>query len=125
MQGWWSSERHGETTYAWSYAKASDLWVRLPPREDLLLELRLRPLPESPPQGVAVYANGQRVGEVGLTWPDWHLYTIRVPKTALTPGLNHFRFVYRYGTSPAALYPGSQDTRQIAVGFDSLRFRSE
>jgi hypothetical protein len=123
--GWWPAEREGETTYAWSTAKASQLWVHLPRPEDFVMELRLRTLVGGPPEVITVYANDRVIGEVAIDTPAWQLYTVRVPKTALTPGLNNFRFVYRYGTSPAEVFPDNKDTRRIAVGFDFIRFRTE
>jgi hypothetical protein len=125
--GWWPAEREGETTFVWSTAKASQLWVRFPRPKDFVMELRLRTLTEtdSPLQGVTVYANGRLLEEIKLDTPAWQLYAVRVPKAALTPGLNNFRFVYRHGTSPAEVFPGNKDTRKIAVGFDFIHFRAE
>jgi hypothetical protein len=89
------------------------------------MELRLLALPERPPQGITVYANGQLVGEVGVEAQGWHLYTVRVPKTVLTPGLNNFRFTYRYVASPVGVSPGTTDERKLAVAFDFIQLRAE
>jgi len=124
-EGLGPAEHDGELTYAWSNARASQLWVRLAHPEDYVMELRLLALPEGPPQGVTIYANGQLVGEVALEAQGWHLYTIRLPKTFLSAGLNNLRFVYRYVASPAEVFPGNTDDRTLAVAFNFIRLRAE
>jgi hypothetical protein len=124
-EGWWVPERKGELTFAWSDAKMSQLWVRFPQPEDFVMELRLLAFPSGPPQGVTIYANKRLLGEVQLETAGWHLYTVHVPKTALTTGLNGFRFVYHYTTSPAEVFPGNEDGRRLAVAFNFIRFRAE
>src|SRR5262249_50788365 len=119
------AEHEGELTYAWSNAPASQLWVRLAHPEDYVMELRLLALPEGPPQGITIYANGQLIGEVGLEAQGWHLYTVRVPKVFLPPGLNSFRFRYRYTASLAGSSLGHADDRKPAVAFDFMRLRAE
>jgi len=53
---------------------------------------------------------------------DWHNYTVGIPATYLTKGINRFRFVYGYTESPAKVEPGNGDTRELAVAFDYLAF---
>jgi hypothetical protein len=126
-EGWWPPERIGELTFAWANAHESRLGVRFAQPEDFMMELRLIPItiPGGPRQAVTIYANKRLLGEVPLKADDWHLYTVPIPKTYLTPGLNTFRFVYRYTASPAEVYPGNGDARKLAVAFDFIRFRAE
>jgi hypothetical protein len=126
-EGWWPTEHDGEVTFAWSNGKASQLWVRLPQPEDYVMELRLSRIvpPGDPRQAVAIYVNRHLVTEVPLEADGWQLYTVYIPKTSLTPGLNSLRFVYRNTTSPAEIYPGSKDDRRLAVAFDFIRLRAK
>jgi hypothetical protein len=93
--------------------------------EDAVMELQLLAFPGGPPQGVTISANGQLVGEVALEAQGWHLYTVRLPKAFLSPGLNNFRFSYRYTASPAGVAPDHADDRKLAVAFDFIRLRAE
>jgi hypothetical protein len=110
---------------AWSNAQESRLWVYFPRPEDIIMELRLLPfwVPELPPQTTRLYVNGTLVGEIELATREWRDYVVRLPKTSLIAGMNRIRVVYRYALSPAALIPGSDDTRTLAVAYDYLAFR--
>lgn len=128
FEGWSSPERLGERTFAWADAKESRLWVFLPRREDLLLELGLLPLtfPGSPPQGIKISVNERFVREIQLeAASDWESYTVHLPRTYLTVGVNTIRFVYRYMASPSKVVPGNPDLRRLAVAFDFIAFRPE
>jgi hypothetical protein len=126
-EGWWPTEHDGEVTFAWSKGKASQLWLRLPHPEDYVMELRLSRIvsPEDPQQAVRIYVNKRLVSEVPLEADGWQLYTVNIPKTYLTPGMNSLRFVYRNTSSPAEIYPGSKDERRLAVAFDFIRLRAK
>lgn len=126
-EGYFPPEQWGELTVVWSAGKASKLWVYLPRVGDFTMELRLLPFsfPGSPPQSVAVLANGQPVGEIALATTAWHSYTVRISGAYLRPGINRFHFRYRYTASPANVIPGQQDPRELAVAFDFVRFRPE
>jgi hypothetical protein len=126
-EGWWPTEHDGEVTFAWSNGKASQLWVRLPQPEDYVMELRLSRIvsPENPQQVVTIYVNKRLVSEVSLEADGWQLYTVNIPKTSLTSGMNSLRFVYRNTTLPAEIYPGSKDERRLAVAFDFIRLRAK
>jgi hypothetical protein len=127
LEGWWPPERWKRQTFAWSNANESQLWGVFPQPEDFVMELRLLAcsLPGGPPQGMTIYVNERFLGAVQPEADDWHLYTVRLPKTFLTTGLNSFRFVYRYTASPAEVFPGNTDDRRLAVAFDFMKLRAE
>jgi hypothetical protein len=127
FNGWLPPERSGDFTFAWADGKASQLWVFFPQRRDVVLELRLFPFAVlgSPPQQMKIYVNERFFSAIDLEAGGWHSYVLRVPHTHLTTGLNAFRFVYRYASSPAKVLPGSTDLRSLAVAFDFIAFRPE
>jgi hypothetical protein len=123
-EGWSIPEHWGERTVAWANAKESRLWVYFPRAEDMAMELQLLPFtfPDSPPQSIKIYVNGQFFRDVQLEVSDWRGYTLHLPRTYLTAGINAFRFVYGYIDSPSKVVPGSDDSRPLAVAFDYITF---
>ncbi len=91
--------------------KESRLWLYFPRAEDVAMELRLRPFtfPGSPLQTVKLYVNGKFFRELPLQVKDWQSYTVHLPRTYLTTGINTFRFVYSYIDSPSRVEPGNRD----------------
>ena len=126
-EGWWPTEYDGKVTFAWSSGKASQLWVRLVRPQDYTMELRLSRIvsPDHPDQAVTIYVNKHLVSEIPLQVDGWQLYTVSIPNTALTSGINNLRFMYRTTTSPAKIYPDSMDQRNLAVAFDFIRLRAK
>jgi hypothetical protein len=126
-EGWSHPERWGELTFAWADAKESRLWVYLPRGQALAMELKLRPFtfPGSPPQGLQIHVNGRFMGQIPLATSEWQSYTVHLEPTDLTSGINTFRFVYNYTASPAQVWPGNGDRRQLAVNFDYIAFHPE
>ena len=127
LEGWWTPERRGVLTFAWADGRPSRLWVFFPRRQDVELELRLAPFifPGCPQQGIKVYVNERFLGEIEMKAVDWQNYALHVPQSYLTPGVNAFRFVYRYAASLAQVLPGSSDPRTLAVAFDFIAFHPE
>ncbi len=123
--GWSSDEKWGARTMVWSDAPESNLSIYLPKASDFTVALTLMPFtfPASPPQGVKMFVNGRLLGEVSLAEGDWQTYSVKLPRSFLSPGLNTLRFVYRYVTAPVKVLPDSQDSRTLAVAFDSITFR--
>jgi hypothetical protein len=126
-EGWVPPETSGDLTFAWAAGQESRLWVFLPTVTDMRLELGLLPFswPGGPPQGVTIYINEQLAGELHLEEQRWGRYALHLSRTLLTTGVNTFRFVYRYTASPAAIWPGHEDARQLAVAFDFIALRAE
>jgi hypothetical protein len=126
-EGWSFPERFGDLTFAWADVKESRLWVHLPEGQALAMELKLMPftIPGSPPQGIRVYVNGRFVEHISLVTNHWHSYTLHLSQSDLKKGINTFRFVYDYIASPAAVFPGNEDRRQLAVNFDYIAFHPE
>jgi hypothetical protein len=127
FEGWLSSERSEDITWAWANGKSSRLWVFFPQDRDFTLELRFLPFtfPGSPPQGITIYVNERFLSEIEIVMDGWQSYALHVPHSYLTTGLNAFRFVYRYAASPAQVLPGNEDLRTFAVAFDFIAFRPE
>jgi hypothetical protein len=121
--GWSIPERWADLTVAWAEAEESRLWLFFPRADDFVMELRLLPIkaPGAPPQTVKVYVNARLLGEIELDSNGWRSYTLHLPRTYLTAGINTFRFVYRYTAIPSE----SLDTRRLAVAFDFIAFRPE
>jgi hypothetical protein len=126
-EGFSPPERSGDLTFAWADAKESRLWVYLPWVQGLSMELKLLPftIPGGPPQGLKIYVNGRFVSQIALVTSEWHSYTVHLPQTNLTRGINTFHFVYDHTTSPAEVSPGNGDQRRLAVSFDYIVFRPE
>jgi hypothetical protein len=126
-EGFWFPERSGDLTFAWADAKESRLWVYLPWVQALSMELKLLPftIPGNPPQGMKIYVNGRFVSHISLTTSEWHRYAVHLPQTNLTRGINTFHFVYDRIASPAEVFPGNGDRRQLAVNFDFIAFHPE
>ena len=127
LEGWWPPERRDEITFAWADGKPSRLWVFFPQRQDVVLELGLSPFifPGCPQQGIKVYANERLLGEIEMEAEGWRSYSLRVPHSSLTAGVNVFRFVYRCAAAPAQVLPGTPDARSLAVAFDFIAFHFE
>jgi hypothetical protein len=91
---------------------------------DRVLEPRLYPLTyrNSPRQTVTVYINGTFQDRLTLE-PGWVRYRVKVPASVVRPGVNEITFKYGYAVEPAKVFPGSADTRWLAVGFDYVTLR--
>jgi hypothetical protein len=126
-EGWSSPERWRELTYAWAAAKESRLWMYLPRGQALAMELRVQPFtfPGSPPQGMTIEVNGRVVTHIALATGDWQSHTVHLAPSDLMQGINTVRFVYAHTASPAAVWPGNGDQRQLAVNFDYIAFQPE
>jgi hypothetical protein len=126
-EGWSAPELWRDLTVAWSNGKDSRLWMYLPRAEALTMELKLVPFtfPESPPQGMKIYVNGQFLKHISMETRHWQNHAVHLTHDDLTPGINTFRFVYDYTASPAELSPSNIDRRQLAVAFDYIAFHPE
>jgi len=120
-------ETWGETatTFVWSTAAASKATVAFPKIDaDLTMTLRMHPFssPGLPQQTVEVLLNGQTLGTLPLH-DDFETYTLPLPKSLLTSRAVTIQFRYGYSLSPKKATNGqSQETRQLAVAFDFIRF---
>jgi hypothetical protein len=126
-EGWSPPERWEELTVAWSDQAESRLWVYMPRVEALAMELKLVPFtfPENPPQGMKIYVNGRFLRHITLAAGRWQNHTVHLTSADLRQGRITFRFVYDYTASPAEVFPGTRDFRQLAVAFDYIAFHPE
>lgn len=126
-KGWSQSESWGDVTVAWSEAPESTVWFYLPKASDLKLDLRLLPFsyPSAPEQRVKVFSNGRYIQEIQLDRGGWQDYSLKLPGSVLSQGVNAIRFAYRYAVPPLKVVPGSQDSRRLAVAYDKIILRQE
>jgi hypothetical protein len=77
--------------------------------------------PWSFPQGIKIYLNGRLLSHIRIAASGWHTYTFHLSQGDLTEGStpSALSMFYVYTESRAKVSPGSGDTRQLAVAFDS------
>jgi hypothetical protein len=123
--GWSYDEQAEHFTFVWADAPESVLWVAFPQPSDFEVQMRLSPFgyPSAPPQQLSVYVNGTHLRDITLANGGWQTYAFTLPRSFLAAGINAFQFVYRNAVAPAAVLPGSQDPRTLAVAFDFIRFQ--
>lgn len=121
LSGWSKDERWGDTTFQWSSAPESSMYLYLGEPTDRLLGMRLLPLAYrgAPRQSLSVYVNGTFHDRLTLE-PGWARYELKIPARLFRPGLNGLTFKYGYAVSPARVMPGGEDTRTLAVAFDTV-----
>mgnify|MGYP005852161585 CR=1 FL=1 len=126
-KGWSQGESWGDVTMAWADARESTLWFYLPKASDIKMELKLLPFnyPSAPEQRVKVFVNGRYLDEIQLDRSGWQVYSLKLPGSSLSSGINTIRFIYRYAASPSKVVPGSRDPRTLAVAFDDIVLRPE
>jgi hypothetical protein len=125
--GWSRDEQAEGFTFAWADAPESRLWVSLPQPAALELDMRVSALryPSAPAQEVRVYVNDRHLENLVLNDDQWQAFSLNLPASLLSPGLNTFRFVYSYAVSPANVLPNNRDPRTLAVAFDFIRLRPQ
>jgi hypothetical protein len=124
LSGWAQNERWSETgpSIQWADDRESEIIVALGPPVDRVLELRVQPVPRpgATPQTLRIDVNGRAHDTLALD-PDWRVYRVAIPAASFRRGRNTITFRYGYTVRPAAVVPGSVDTRTLAVAFDYLR----
>jgi arylsulfatase A-like enzyme len=123
-RGWFHDERARDSgeTFVWSDGPVSELSFHLGWRRELELEVRCWPFqfPGAEPQVVALELNSHPVAELTLeTGPA--AYRVVLPASAQVEGRNTLVARYRRVDAPAAVVPGSDDRRQLAVAWDRIR----
>ncbi len=126
LEGWSTSESRGPSTFAWSNARESTLWLHLAERSNMRMDLRLFPFtfPSAPTQQVKISVNRKFLAEIKLE-NRWQTYSLAVPREYLQVGVNAIRFMYRYTALPSKVIPGSRDARMLAVAFDEITLRPD
>ncbi|HSN54033.1 MAG TPA: sulfatase [Candidatus Sulfomarinibacteraceae bacterium] len=124
VRGWLYDERARDSgeTFVWSDGPVSELSFHLGWRRELELEIRCRPFqfPGAKPQLVSLELNAHPVAELTLeTGPA--AYRFVLPASAQLEGRNTLVARYRRVDAPAAVVPGSDDRRQLAVAWDLIR----
>jgi hypothetical protein len=115
------------STFVWAAAQESLLQISFPESHDYQVEIRGFPFryPSAPPQEIEVYVNGRHLQDILLDGRHWQIHSFKLPQALVMPGINTFRFRYRYAVAPAALAPDNADRRTLAVAFDFILFRPE
>ncbi|HSL18691.1 MAG TPA: sulfatase [Methylomirabilota bacterium] len=123
-RGWFHDERARDSgeTFVWSDGPLSELSFHLGWRRDLELEIRCRPFlfPGAKPQVVSLELNSHPVAELTLATGPAE-YRVVLPASAQVEGRNTLVARYRRFDAPAAVVPGSDDRRQLAVAWDRIR----
>lgn len=113
------------TTFVWSSEPESTIKIRFPSESsDMLMTLRLQPFlyPDFPQQSIAIFLNGHSVETLRLE-KNFSTYDVMLPAELLEPVVNLITFQYGYTIAPSEASNGtSQEQRQLAVAFDSIRF---
>jgi hypothetical protein len=125
--GWSHNEQLEGSTFVWAAAQESLLQVFIPQSRDFLVEMRVFPFryPGAPPQTIEVWVNDRHLQDIVLDERHWQIHSFRLPQAFVLPGINTFRFNYRYAVAPATIVPGNADARPLAVAFDFLMFQPE
>lgn len=85
---------------------------------------RALPSSEEKKQRTKIFLNGKKITSLTIKTP-FKTNRFRLPASALYPGFNLLTFQFSYTETPVRLDPDSQDTRNLAVAFEKIRFISE
>ena len=119
--GWSAPESWGR----WSEGQEATLGFRVPGEKSLKVRLELTPFaPPNHPQRVALFADGQSVGEWRFDAHKEETLLIDLPSETARKGYVILKFSLPDAVSPAALGL-SEDTRRLGVGLVSLRVDEE
>ena len=129
--GWSYDEKNRDSniTFVWSAGVFSTLYFRVEERAEYELTMQCVPLsyPGSLPQTITVEMNGEQVGSITLQpgW-DWKTYTLTLPPSVFEesiPGLVMLKFIYEYTRESTELFSDVQESRELAVAFDSVMLK--
>lgn len=122
IRGWSRDERSPEgTPFVWSSGRASLLEFFLSEPRDLTLELHCFPFVDESRPPMIVRLNGRQAGAFALE-PGPRTYRLPAPAWMLTRGMNRLEFLYAFSEVPARRRGGSNDPRELAVGWNWIGF---
>jgi arylsulfatase A-like enzyme len=121
LAGWSLERSQGK---AWGLAQSSEVGFRLMTAGDLKLKLRCAPFhfPGSARRVLTVAVNGHELKSIRL-WRMMRSYSVKVPETVLKYGANHLELIYSSSDVPAEVLANSNDHRDLAVRWESIRFQ--
>jgi hypothetical protein len=119
IRGWHESDG----THAWSDGLESVLVAPLRDDEDVRMSIDWLPFPdaEQPEQRVAIFVNETALTEIALQ-PGLNTTSVVIPAKLLRYRANRIRFRYSHTSRPADVIRDSEDEREIAVAWYSIRF---
>jgi GPI mannosyltransferase 3 len=121
VSGWNGSEQAGDTTFAWSEGKSSEVeGIIAWPRSPYVLTAVAEAVPLVRSQNTRVFVNDQLVGTMSFQ-RRWTSERLIVPASALRKGKNRVRFEYEATARPAAVSRKLRDQRELAVRFGSIQ----
>jgi arylsulfatase A-like enzyme len=120
-QGW----ANPEGKHIWGVGRKSTIRIMNLSASEKTLELDCTPFvyPNMKTQEIAVFLNGEHVGETPLE-NTRKKYLFPLASSLLREGENILEFRYAYSTIPEAVRPKSNDKRELAVSFASITLRS-
>jgi sulfatase maturation enzyme AslB (radical SAM superfamily) len=121
--GWWRDEETAGARFVWSAGDHSFLRVGLPTADDVHVSLDCAPFvfPGCPQQAVSVLLNGRAIERIVLQ-PRRRSYSLVLPKALLSCEGNTLEFRYAYSREPRTVLSDSNDSRELAVCWYSVRF---
>jgi len=119
VRGWHASDGN----YAWSEGRESVLLAPLRNDQDIRMSIEWLPFPdaEQAEQRVAIFVNETALAEIALR-PGLNTNSVVIPAKLLRHRGNSISFRYSYSSRPAESIPGSEDERELAVAWYSVRF---
>lgn len=109
--GWAAAEGAGDDAFRWAVGhRATLVFPRREPRDRVI---RFHAYPASP-QTMRISLNGEAIGAIALA-PQWSDYSIEVPATSWTKGMNVLAFDFEKASSPSP-----NDRRELAACFQRI-----
>lgn len=120
LRSGWQSPESG---FVWSDGLMSVLHAPIGDETDIEMVLDCLPFadPNQPEQRILVSINDRDIAEISLL-PGRSRHTVTLPKQLLRRHRNLVGFRYAYTAEPRNILPDSEDTRELAVAWYSVRF---
>ena len=120
--GW----QRGESTHVWSDGPKSVLLAPIGNGADIEMVLECLPFvdPDQPAQRISISINGRDIEEISLH-PGRGTYSVTLPRGLLRRRRNLVGFRYAYARVPRDVLPDSEDRRELAVAWYSIRFAEQ
>ena len=87
------------------------------------MDFECRPFsyPGSPQQTLSIVLNGKAIRQLAL-YPEMRKYSVILPMSAFRDWPDTVEFHYSYSKRPSDVIAGSQDSRSLAVAWNSIEF---
>ncbi len=103
--GWTDDGEIGGATGNWSTRQGARIFIPLRQLQDYTLTLRALPFEwAGHTQTLTLFVNGARTETISLK-PGWNEYTLKLPRTALTSGVNKLEWEFGYLVRPSEAIP--------------------